>query len=69
MTTVEQYIKNYNTNSYIRKNMREILEDYIADVLNSIDDTLCDLQDDVLSGTYTNHEIADKISSIRRLIF
>lgn len=69
MTTVEQYIKNYNTDSYIRKNMREILEDYIADVLNSIDDTLCDLQDDVLSGTYTNHEITDKISSIRRLIF
>ena len=34
MTTVEQYIKNYNTDSYIRKNMREILEDYIADVLN-----------------------------------
>ena len=23
MTTVEQYIKNYNTDSYIRKNMRE----------------------------------------------
>lgn len=36
MTTVERYIKNYNTDSYIRKNMREILEDYIADVLNSI---------------------------------
>ena len=44
------------------------MEDVAYDVANEIDSDLIELEDDVKSGRFSNDEIAERISELRKII-
>lgn len=64
---VKDLVNDYKYGQY--KTVKDILEDVARDVTDEIDNELIKLEDDIRSGKYSNEEIADRISDLRKLIY
>lgn len=65
--TVDEYIEK-NTHSSSRITLSTISAQHIDDILNSIDDSLIQLQEDIESKFYTPEELSNKIDILRKKI-
>lgn len=49
--------------------VKEMLEDVAYDITNEIDNELIELEGGVKSGLFSNEEIAERISELRKMIY
>lgn len=49
--------------------VKDMLEDIAYDITNEIDNELIELEGNVKSGLFSNEEIAERISELRKLIY
>lgn len=51
------------------KTAKEVFEDVADDILNEIDNELIELEEDVLTGEFSNEEIVERIKELRVKIY
>lgn len=66
---IEDYIEEHNSESYSKKiTLNDIMTECVEGILDAIDNSLISLADDVISGSYSNEDIVNKIYEIRQMI-
>ena len=66
---IEDYIEEHNSESYSKKiTLNDIMTECAEGILDAIDNSLISLADDVISGSYSNEDIVNKIYEIRQMI-
>ena len=66
---IEDYIEEHNSESYSKKiTLNDIMTECVEGILDAIDNSLISLADAVISGSYSNEDIVNKIYEIRQMI-
>ena len=64
---LKSLVTNYKNGQY--KTLANVLMDIMSDITNELDNELIELERDVESGKYSNEEIAERITELRKLIY
>lgn len=64
---LKDLISNYKYGIY--KTAKDVMESVAYDVANEIDNDLIELEENVKSGRFSNEEIAERISELRKIIY
>lgn len=63
---IDNFINEYNRDKTFKENrLFEVISDLVSRAIQSIEDDLIQLQNDVDSGRYSNQDIFDKIQEIK----